>query len=93
MQKKGFLTNRVYDYDGKKHWPYRQTDGSNAPRCKALYIYGDPKLVVQSHYRRGWPKSSAIKMNPEADVAYDIGCWQETHCSTRDPECKRTIIG
>jgi hypothetical protein len=55
--------NDIHDKDGLKHMSFNKENKINNVNCdKIIYIYSDPKLAIDSHYRRKWPKQQLLKL-------------------------------
>lgn len=55
--------NDTYDLDGFKHMSFNKEHKINSVNCdKIIYIYSDPKLAIDSHYRREWAKDQLLKL-------------------------------
>jgi len=59
------LLNCIYDSDGEKHSPVlpKNRPHSRDYSTPTLYIYGDPMMTIQSHYRRNWANNQAHKIS------------------------------
>ena len=55
--------NDTNDLDGLKHMSFNKEQKINSVNCdKIIYIYSDPKLAIDSHYRRKWSKIQLLKL-------------------------------
>ena len=75
LQAKGIVTNDIGDRDGLKHMnaPAGSKYEENMKRFdKIVYVYNDPLLAIQSHYRRGWPfvQHKKISTQPISQTAF-----------------------
>jgi hypothetical protein len=61
--------NDIHDKDRIKHMSFDKENEINNIDCgKIIYIYGDPKLAIDSHYRRNWPKKQLLKLGDPHDM-------------------------
>ena len=56
-------TNSPYDYDGLKHISYNRLDKLNKVNCdKILFLFNDPLLAIESHFRRDFKDRQLKKL-------------------------------
>jgi len=61
--------NHIHDIDGNKHISTDQKNKLNNINCdKIIYLYNDPKLAIDSHYRRNWGKTQLLKLGDPYNI-------------------------
>ena len=63
-------TNSMYDYDTLKHISFNRLDELNNINCgKILYLFNDPLLAIESHFRRNFKDRQIKKLGDPYDIA------------------------
>ena len=84
LKKNGCVTNDFGDRDGVKHMnspEHRKYKDMIKKFDKIVYVYNDPLLAIQSHYRRDWPFKQHTKISTQPISESSLGTtfekWQE----------------